>query len=897
MKNLSILTALSALLSISCTRETSSNIKFKIPELEIRSSVSKAVNAQSTRACYAVNIRTVDPSGSAGDSNSCDLDYQFFSSKTVEAGEYLSITVPSNQELFLELFAYFENEGVDCPRFPYGIERFSKLENTYLVGSKNINIQEPVEIIQITAETIGNNVVSEYGLRNCASTDSQQVIVENIYTTPHWSSFVAWTDTSLSKFEQTDTLCTSETGFLNSCFPAGFLKKVVLSGYNSCDNLNVRDSLGAFKWICDDSSGDAIFYTEKFNEGHGLSSVIEDDGSGFKFQNIEVFDSGSIIASSNLEQWWAYPLTPVPDASAMTQSLSTAGIYYLSTSGFSTIQGLSIESDNVSIVTLGTSKLELAGSPPVNCDTSTGEPGASTQCYIFSGGQKFLWIEGSFDLYSGSGAYSQSGLFFKDGSYLVINNSKVFDISNGFSPKIEIISNPHTYIFNTNTEGTGSHGVSLSNLSNYSILENIVSHSHTQKGLTIDNSNHIHLKNISTHNNGDSGLSVSASSDIKLVNIRSSNNEEDGVLFHNSNNVTGIAFVSASNVGAAASEAGINVFQTNNSIFSHMSSLNSMDNGFRIENSEHTILNQGLGINNSAGVGMRENNSTNNSKISQFAVSANGHNMFLYSSGVNSLIFTDNILVGSYATGQCYANIAGGPIFTGVTCDADGASSHTSTAGGTFENDFIGIISSGDSNNLSDDAAGKGSHGIIDDWNNFENNMRFWGKDETSAFPDSTTRGPCRGACEILDYSLLASGTEILNTSENGSSQNATFFADSPCPASVDGNKFQQDSVESLWYPGIVGVEHGTDAYGNNDNICEPGEFCYNISLQNATEILDDQVGDDDGLCESNESCVYSPNFGAYQGHNGITSSTCTFSNGAVSNVKMYSYQSNGRRL
>jgi hypothetical protein len=54
-----------------------------------------------------------------------------------------------------------------------------------------------------------------------------------------------------------------------------------------------------------------------------------------------------------------------------------------------------------------------------------------------------------------------------------------------------------------------------------------------------------------------------------------------------------------------------------------------------------------------------------------------------------------------------------------------------------------------------------------------------------------------------------------------------------------------------------------------------------------------DGVGDDDGLCESGEACLYTPNFGAYQGHGSLE--TCTFTGGTITGVTMYGYSTNGR--
>ena len=67
--------------------------------------------------------------------------------------------------------------------------------------------------------------------------------------------------------------------------------------------------------------------------------------------------------------------------------------------------------------------------------------------------------------------------------------------------------------------------------------------------------------------------------------------------------------------------------------------------------------------------------------------------------------------------------------------------------------------------------------------------------------------------------------------------------------------------------------------------------------LKNAYEQMGDNIGNENGLCESNETCIYTPNFGAYQGAvNGgspaATTSCISFGTGVgtISNVKLLEY-------
>ena len=121
--------------------------------------------------------------------------------------------------------------------------------------------------------------------------------------------------------------------------------------------------------------------------------------------------------------------------------------------------------------------------------------------------------------------------------------------------------------------------------------------------------------------------------------------------------------------------------------------------------------------------------------------------------------------------------------------------------------------------------------------------------------------------CAVYDWRLKSTDTVFRNTSLDGLNQNDPFISGSACPAAVDGNLTLTDSNAN-----------GANTY-----------------LRNAVEIMNDKIGDDDGLCESSEACIYSPNFGVYQGHGDYKANgTCTFQNGTVSGVTMYTYPSNG---
>lgn len=104
--------------------------------------------------------------------------------------------------------------------------------------------------------------------------------------------------------------------------------------------------------------------------------------------------------------------------------------------------------------------------------------------------------------------------------------------------------------------------------------------------------------------------------------------------------------------------------------------------------------------------------------------------------------------------------------------------------------------------------------------------------------------------------------SQLNNKTGDGIFANEPFVPGAACPSAVHGNK--------------VATNRETTAV---------------TYLVNAYEILDDEIGNDDGLCESSEDCIYTPNFGAYQGTGDYYSNgVCTFTNGTVTNVRMYAY-------
>jgi hypothetical protein len=150
------------------------------------------------------------------------------------------------------------------------------------------------------------------------------------------------------------------------------------------------------------------------------------------------------------------------------------------------------------------------------------------------------------------------------------------------------------------------------------------------------------------------------------------------------------------------------------------------------------------------------------------------------------------------------------------------------------------------------------------DWVDFANPFRSFGMDSTTGFSAASAQGMCStGTCGIWDFALSASSAGFIrNTSGNGTSSNGVFTQNSACPAAANGNL----SV-------------------NNPNTGAP-------YLLNAIEVLG-SGGNDNGLCEAGETCIYAPNFGAYQGEG--TFAPCIYApSGGIAGVTLFGALTNG---
>lgn len=256
--------------------------------------------------------------------------------------------------------------------------------------------------------------------------------------------------------------------------------------------------------------------------------------------------------------------------------------------------------------------------------------------------------------------------------------------------------------------------------------------------------------------------------------------------------------------------------------------------------------------------------------FSQLMLIGGGTQDILNSNTRAPLKFTNNLVIENAARCTIYNDTAWSPgLLTDGSCGNAGPSNAILRLL-SFDQPkmFVGKVLTSDLIN-SEDTLGSGNASSLTNWSRFDNNFRAWGK-EGSIFPNTDNKGPCAtGNCRIWDFRLKADPANIAyNSTDAVATKNDPFIPGATCPAAVHGNK----------------KTDYTDYY----SVTTP-------FLTNAVEISLDGLGNDNVMCESGESCLYSPNFGAYQGEGDYEAAgTCIFQAGAITGVKLYAYPTNG---
>jgi len=771
----------------------------------------------------------------------------------------------------------------------------------------------------ISGTPTGALTASSYSITatNSAGTSAAATVSLSItpYVAPVWATNGAnWMDyvinVSTQKISQiADTACLGSEAGWKGCLHGGEYRKVVILSETSCTSLLITDTLGVFDWVCDDSSGtQVVFYSIGLKKGKGLRDLIKTDGTAWNQNRVTITGGQSTYQSALSSTWWTNTLTALTTngtADAAMVSLSTSGtIYYLtSASGNTNTNGYYINANKVGLVTLGSSKL-VYGSNTANgnnCKLSTATTTTPDGKYMLCGASRnFVWIEASLDTNYTSGSYASNAFVFKATNFLRFNQTTVVSSAVFTSMTLTGITAAKTtgfYASNGNAanrvlfaiNGSGmlfqdfKNAYPLTNMNPFGITGNdIIFHRYK-------------------YSNASGGPFTTAAGNKEIHFVESLISSVVGsnaitLTYGDYTTFVGTTVASSFNGGYINLNLGTGVLRPIMHNFLYMS-------------------NGGKGLSQGATA----------ATISQFANMNNSQNGIFSLSGTGK--WTGNFITGNNgAGGDCISTASstgtGSGIYasSGSSCGVDNTSTSNVNiiSGKTSVGANVGALSTNDSSNTSVQTAAQATFSNTLDWFNFDNPWRSWNRCTS-------------GTCTIYDYSLktkAAASTVVFQNSESGTTTlNNTPVADAACPTEVRGSNYLSTSSYTYNTDIAGGMTSGVNGYDVSDNNftlkCAAGNTCEQRYLKDAIELIGavdtdptsstfgQVLGDGDGLCEAGEACLYTPNFGGYQGHSTQASkytlsgtrefsnhgdlAKCTFSaNSGVPSVKMYFYENNG---
>lgn len=638
-------------------------------------------------------------------------------------------------------------------------------------------------------------------------------------------------------FTQPDVACDGlSTDGNDSCIHGGDKLKVIVNTISSCNNLKLSDSIGAFEWICKPLPPGVVFYSVGFKIGKGLSDIIDFNLMDWRNNSVSLSQNTTLIGTSSSVKWWSNsalsnPIVPIPDS--LTTTIAIDNNTYLPGTVLVTNSNLNSSGLNINANSIG---LVTSSNATISFIGTTNNC-SSIDGEIANADYKYL-------ICTGGQKYNWIEGNFKDGATSSPNSDSLIGLINSSYTNLNKI----TILKSANYEAlyfTNSKNIKATNINIQNIWGGYYS-------FAVNNSSYNQLNSINIANsinvNYYSFIYVEGSYNI-VSNVKTHQSAGCGVEIQGNNTIV-------TNIIGIDNRCALRLSGNNNTA-SHIMAHGGGIYGAFIEGQNNTI-NQSLIIHSSTHFGTFGDNHI----VSQMAIYTSAD----WNAGLdiqsNNTRFTNNILIHDSAhPSRCLVSgSAVNPGTSGTTCGNQGMLSDASWYffPAVYTLDFQYGFATSDSSNASD-INGTGTYTAIIDWLNFENIFRSW--------MPKVEGVPCyNNECQIYDNRLKNNSNLFRNTSYDGHNQNDPFIADLNCPQAVDGNRFLTDKLSN------------------------PTSF-----LINAQEILNDGIGNDNGLCESLESCIYSPNFGVYQGEGDyLANGTCTFENGTITDVKMYAFPING---
>ena len=491
-----------------------------------------------------------------------------------------------------------------------------------------------------------------------------------------------------------------------------------------------------------------------------------------------------------------------------------------------------------------------------NISYSSGEiAGADRQCLISVGAQKFVWIEGNLD-------GSQEAVMVTGTSHSRIHRVTVV---NATDDVVWLNGASHSNYVTQITAVGGADGIFMGydGFPSYNTIDGLNAKGNGYTGLTVYTGMYGIYRNLRVANAASHGVQVNTLYNV-FSNINTSNNGGHGIYVAAQENFfTNILAVGNSGSGIQLNTAGGGY----SSVGTFISQATFAGNAVKGLNIEHAVeLSNVLAVKNA--VGVRFNNA---SSVHSLAVMDSTAQDIIQDAPTAAPIFLGNLLVTNNTT-SCAENFGLTNGVTPNTCVPRGTSTATAFYQGSALASFVGALSTSDTANTSDTSGTSSYPGTPNsfDWLQFDSPFRLWG------IWNNTIRWTS-GTGAILDFRLLSAGTKIYKNTMAVSTSNGNFTAGAACPAAVNGNVTSTyDFTPMSVTPVFTYLTHAVE-------IIDPASTGYSTT------------GNHNGMCESNDSCLYLPNFGAYQGEGSL--GTCTFNanGGPVTGVTIRGYLTNGQ--
>lgn len=695
--------------------------------------------------------------------------------------------------------------------------------------------------------TVVNVIACDFALNE---SPVETITLHNIIPTigGYYDNAPAWGDWIVDENDKASAICPGS----GTCHHGGAVRGVSIDGITACSDLTLVDDQAIFDWVCDDTSGTAVF-KGKFQQGKKINNLIADPTSWvpliLTLSGSTILDTGNNIVSDPLVTYFPNTLTPLPASTSTPTSLSVQGTIYVIDAPMSSA-GHSIDASSISILSIGgpqqiTKDVSLTGS---NCNHANGGTASpDSQCMLIARSVKHLYIDVDIDGSDGTN-WVDDIVNFNDVSHSIIERgiyknalqTGLYMANTQQSAVINVkIKNVHDSPagITSSTFGDGLHIVSATN-DNFFI--NVSVDTASESGIRINSSSGNRFINLSANHNGDIGLWLeNLANNNYFSNVQMSQNFRApyGMAMQLVNSVDNV-FVGLNGV---ANECGINGDSSNGNLLMNMNLSNNTTEAILFDGTtpsfnsivSTTATNNYHGLHISFG---------DNNNVHDFVASNNEYNIQL-DANASPNTFSGVLKLGNAGTNDCWTDANTG--LNDTDCANTNASTAALTLGVSNASEFMGL------------AGSPNAYGAIVNWV-LPVEFHHWGA-TGGAFPDPAHIGPSMsGTLEQWDWRLSSGSANLLNAN--------------PIPS---GN----DTFVHTFSDGVTTIEH----------------LLYAREIHPLEGIPITKVGNGNFLCESNESCLLYPNIGAYQGHGNIIQDPGSdITTGTISNVEMWKYDTNG---